>query len=74
MISDLEGYVVSFQLPGEYSNDLVTYLLKMKTKSSAQSRFLFKKFLQENNSFNASSILLLWNELVSALKTFHFIM
>ena len=62
IISDIEWYVISFQLPGEYYSDLVTYLLKMKTISCSQSRFVFYKFLQENNSFNESSILL-WNKL-----------
>ena len=66
VISDLEGYVVSFQLPGEYSSDLLTYLLKMRTKASEQSRFIFKKFLIENNSFYESSIL--WHELGKNLK------
>ena len=67
IISDIEGYVVNFQLPGEYYSDMVTSLLKMKTKSSALSRWKFKKFLEKSNAFNASSIFL-WNELGKDLK------
>ena len=69
IISIIEGYVINFQLPGEYYSDLVTSLLKMKTKFSARSRHKFQVFLEHSNAFNASSILL-WNELGKDIKYF----